>query len=97
MQHFFFFKYQVQRFTDENLPEDGTIYYAVNDGDGTYVQAVAEDGQEYHYANEESMEQDNQEWDASNQNEDQLQQQQQQLQQEEEPQVCFHHVIVSAT
>ncbi|XP_058804818.1 zinc finger protein 135-like isoform X2 [Phymastichus coffea] len=82
---------EVQRFAEENLPEDGTIYYAVNEGDGTYVQAVTEDGQQYHYANEESMEQDNQEWEVSNQNTLEEQQQQQQEEQQGEQEQIFLH------
>lgn len=61
--------HQVQRFRDDNLPDDGTIYYAVNDGDGTYVQAVQEDGQQYQYVAEEPepVEQENQEWQTDEQ------------------------------
>lgn len=59
---------QVQRYRDDNLPEDGTIYYAVNDDD-TYVQAVEGD-QQYQFVNQEQMETENQEWETGNQNEE---------------------------
>jgi hypothetical protein len=48
------------------LAEDGTVYYAVNDGDGSYVLTVEDDDQQYQYVNEEPMEQDNQDWEESN-------------------------------
>ena len=67
---------QVQRFKNDNLPDDGTIYYAVNDEDGTYMQGVEDEEQQYQYATEEPMEQDNQEWETSQEN---LEEQEEQL------------------
>ncbi|XP_003424524.1 zinc finger protein 394 isoform X1 [Nasonia vitripennis] len=73
---------EVQRYKDENLPEDGTIYYAVND-DGTYVQAV-EGNQQYQFVNQEQMETENQEWEAANQNAEE------QPEQAEQDQIFLH-------
>lgn len=67
----------MQRYREENLPDGGTIYYAVNDENGdTYVQAVEENIGQYQYNNEEVLEENNQEWEASNQSNEQQQQQQ---------------------
>ena len=57
----------MQRHKDSEIPEDGAIYYAVNE-DGSFVQAV-EDGQQYQYINESPMEGD-QEWVEQNPSEE---------------------------
>lgn len=65
----------MQRYREENLPDGGTIYYAVNDENGdTYVQAVEEDMNQYEYSNQEVIEENNQEWEASNQSNEQQEQ-----------------------
>lgn len=73
----------MQRYSEENLSDGGTIYYAVDDENGdTYVQAVDEN--QYQYTNEEVLEENNQEWEGSNQSIEQQQQQQQQEQEQEQ-------------
>ncbi|XP_014213913.1 zinc finger and SCAN domain-containing protein 21 [Copidosoma floridanum] len=74
---------QVQRYRNDDAQDDGAIYYTVNDGDGTYVQAI--EGEQYQYdESEEPMEQDNQEWEAANQT-DEVQQEA-----EEQDQIFLH-------
>ncbi|KAJ8681518.1 hypothetical protein QAD02_017310 [Eretmocerus hayati] len=75
---------EVQRYRNDDLPEDGTIYYAVNEEEGTYVQATQDNEQQYQYASEEPMEQENQEWEGP----DELSQQQQE--QTEQDQIYLH-------